>query len=56
VISVNFGSFSQEQFDASLRLLHGLQYMTCVARKRRGQHLHAFHQPALLKLKGVQFL
>jgi hypothetical protein len=56
VISVNFGTFTQEQLEASLVLLHGLQYMTCVAKKRKGQHLHAFYQPALLKLKGVQFL
>ena len=57
VITLNFGSFSQDQFDSSLDLLHQMQYMTCVATKRKGgQYLHAFHQPALLKLKGVQFI
>ena len=56
VISVNFGAFSQEQFEIILNKLHQMQYLTCVAKKRKGHHLHAFFQPALLKLKGVQFI
>jgi len=56
IVTVNYASFSQEQFEKALSLFHELKYMTCVAKKRKGHHLHAFYQPALLKIKDIQFL